>query len=302
MLKKLFHSIIFIFFSLSFWISSNYATKTLPIVLVHGILSDDYEMKPIIEHIHKYLPETYVKNVKLGYGVLSSFWNIYKLIEWFKNELQHDEQLHDGCIIIAHSQGGLVARYFVQCYNSPKVHTYISFGSPQQGVYGTPGTLDNRFTWLNWLEEKASSLLYSSLFQNYVSFASYWHDPLNYELYLEKCCFLPYLNNEKPHPLAQRFKENICSLTNMVLVNSTAEDIIEPAISCHFGFYKKGSHEIIEHLEETDLFLQDKLGLATLAESGRLHLRTAHCTHTDYQEDENNFLENALPFLKQANA
>ncbi len=272
--------------------------QNLPVVLVHGIFSDKYSMIPTEQYLKKYMPDVYVKNITIGKGKTTSFCNMYDQVEWLKQDLQADEQLKDGCIIIAHSQGGLVSRYFIERYNNPRVYIYIAWGSPQQGVFGTPGTLDSRFLWLNIMEDYAYKILYASRIQQWISFASYWRDPLHYERYLKKCCFLPYLNNELDHAYADLFKENICSLHNMVLVESTAEEIIEPAESCHFGFYKIGSDSEIEHLFDSALYQEDKLGLKTLAKSGRLHLKFAHCTHTDFQEDEQNFVENTLPFLK----
>lgn len=212
--------------------------KNLPIVLVHGILSDKYAMAPTEEYIKKYMPDVYVKSISIGLGKATSFFNMYDQAEWLKEDLEADPNLKDGCIIIAHSQGGLVTRYFIERYNNPRVYIYISWGSPQSGVFGTPGTLDDRFTWLNIMEDYTYKVLYTYPVQKWVSFASYWHDPLHYDKYLKKCSFLPYLNNEINHAYADLFKENICSLHNMVLVQSTAEDIIEPAESCHFGFYK----------------------------------------------------------------
>jgi palmitoyl-protein thioesterase len=276
------------------------AARPLPIVLVHGIMADDYDMQPTINYIQKYIPDAFIKNVKLGLGKSTSFINMYIQAAWLAKELQGDPNLKNGCNIIAHSQGGLVARYFIEKYNNPKVHTYISWGTPHQGVFGIPGTLDNRFTWLNLIEAYAHRLLYSPLMQRFISFAGYWHDTLHYDSYLEKCAFLPYLNNEKPHPDTDLFKQNICSLDNMVLVSSENDDIIEPVESCHFGFYKVGSASEIEPLTTSALYLEDRLGLKTLAESGRLHLVFAQCTHMNYQEDEENFVKNTLTYLVPA--
>lgn len=280
-------------------ITNPYINKPLPIVLVHGILSDKHSMQPTVEYIQKYMPGVYIKNVTIGLGAVTSWWNMYDQAAYLANELQNDPNLRFGCNIIAHSQGGLVARYFVERYNNPRVYTYISWGSPQQGVFGTPGTLDDRFTWLNMIEQYTYRLLYSTIIQKYISFASYWHDPLHHDLYNKKCIFLPYLNNEKEHELVAQFKENICSLKHMVLVASDGDDIIEPIASCHFGFYKEGSSCDIEPLEDSIIYKNDTLGLRTLAESDRLHLKIAHCTHTDFQENEQNFVENSLPYLQE---
>jgi palmitoyl-protein thioesterase len=159
--------------------------------------------------------------------------------------------------------------------------------------------MDQRFAWLQKLQQYLSyRIAYSSFMQRWVSFAGYWKDPLFFQNYLEKCKFLPYLNNEIDQADAQKFKENICSLTAMVLVQSTCEDIIDPAASCHFGFYVPGSMDYIQSMVESEWYQSDALGLKTLAENGRLHLKLAHCCHTDFQKDEYNFIENTLPYLR----
>jgi palmitoyl-protein thioesterase len=108
---------------------------------------------------------------------------------------------------------------------------------------------------------------------------------------------LPYINNEIPHPDNDLFKENISNLAAMILVQSTEDEIVVPRASCHFGFYDVGSLTHIIHLEDSQLYQDDLLGLKALAESDRLHLLFAHCSHADLQSDEYNFINNTLPYL-----
>lgn len=272
--------------------------QPLPIVLVHGIMSDDHAMKPTEKYIQKYLPNTYVKSVKLGAGMLTSFCNMRQQVEWLRKEIQKDPHLKNGFNIIAHSQGGLVARAFIQQYNEPQVHNFISWGSPQNGIYGLPGNYDNKFFWLNHLTSHMHTFLYSPLFQKYVSFSNYWKDPFNSVLYLTECNFLPYINNEIVHTCNKIYKDNLCSIDSMVLVKSLQEDIVDPADSCHFGCYKNNCRTEVIDMFHSDLYIQDRIGLKTLYESGRLHLKTANCTHANFQEDEKNFVENTLQFLR----
>ena len=271
--------------------------RYLPVVVVHGILGDEHSMEPTIAYIEKYMPGTYVRNANIGSGFTTSFWNMFSQLGWLVSEIKNDPALANGFNMIAHSQGGLIARAYVELYNSPAVYNLITWGSPHMGVFGTPGAYDNRFTWINYSETIMYQMFYTNYWQNFVSIANYWRDTINYGRYLEKCTFLPYLNNELEHEHAELYKNNLCALTHLVLVQSQADDIIEPLESCHFGFYKIGSASAIQLLLENDWYLQDKLGLKTLNESGRLHLLTAHCTHTDYQTDEDNFVKNTLPFL-----
>lgn len=283
--------------SMFFLISSNHSYR--PIVLVHGIFADKASMQPMVNLIKKYLsPDVYIKNIELGDGFLSSFWNIRKQSEWLAHEIQADPQLRDGFNIIAHSQGGLLARYFIQHYNYPKVFNYIALGTPQAGIFGTPTQIDDVFTWINQLEQEAHQIIYSWFFQRIVSFAGYWRDPLHYDAYLRQCTFLPYLNNEIVHLDAQRYKDNICSLENMVLIKSVVEDIMEPAESCHFGFYHKGSFKLVESLADSDFYKNDDLGIRALDESKRLYLLFAQTPHLRLPSDASNFIENILPFLE----
>ncbi len=273
----------------------------LPIVLVHGILSDRYGMAPTEHYIKKYLGEhVYIKNVQIGFGEATSLVNLYYQAEHLREVIQSDPNLKGGFNLIAHSQGGLVARHYIQKYNNPQVQTFITWGTPHQGVFGFPGTFDERFIWLDYMEGFAHKILYSKAIQKTVGFAGYWHDTLHQDLYLKKAVFLPYLNNEIAHENEALFKKNLSSLKNMVLVMSENETIIEPKISCHFGFYKKGSKEELELLLESDIYKQDKLGLKQLDHNGRLHLLYAECTHENFQEDEKNFVENTLPFLQNS--
>ncbi|HLC06698.1 MAG TPA: hypothetical protein VJJ26_00790 [Candidatus Babeliales bacterium] len=271
--------------------------KNLPIVLVHGILSDKHAMAPTKRLIKKYLPDVYVKKITLGKGKITSFFNMHDQVNWLKEKMESDERLQDGCIIIAHSQGGLVARCFIEKYNNPKVYVYISWGTPENGIFGSPGTMDQRFEWLRKMQQYSYKLMYCYLIQRAISFAGYWKDPLHYQDYLQQCRFLPYINNEIEHPDAALFKNNICSLAHMVLVQSTKEEVVDPAVSSHFGFYPIGSIDTLENIFDSCWYQEDKLGLKTLADSGRLHLQFAHCAHSDYQEDVQNFVENTLPYL-----
>jgi palmitoyl-protein thioesterase len=268
----------------------------LPIILVSGISADQDGMKPMIQMIKEHLsPEVYVKHIVIGLGKITSFYNILDQAAELALAVSDDPKLAHGFNIIAHSQGGLVVRCLIQHYNFP-IHNYIALGSPQRGICGIPD--DSVCTPLEYIEPYVSSVLYTSLCQAYISFAGYWNDSLKHNEYLEKCSILPYLNNEKEHEKYNQFKDRITRLQNMVLVKSSQEFVVEPAISCHFGFYKQGSTQEVEELYESEIYKHDKLGLKILHKANRLHLKEADCYHTDFESDEKNFIKNVLPFLQ----
>ena len=273
------------------------SAKQPSIILVHGLLTDSQDLKLAAEKIKIAIPDAYVKTVDLGFGKWTSFFNLFDQAEWLKMELNNDPNVGNNCIMIGHSQGGLVARYYVQRYNMPKVKTLITWGAPHQGIFGSPGVLDQRLSWLNILELYAYKLFYLYPIQKYISLASYWKDPLHHEEYIKQCLFLPHANNEVEHVYNEIYKENIESLEQFVLVNSTAEDMITPSISCHFGFYMTGSNRHTQALLESDQYQHNLLGLKTLYDQGKLIFKTASCSHMSYITDEQNFIENTLPYL-----
>ncbi len=269
----------------------------LPVVVASGVGAGPDGMLPLIALVKKHMtPNVHVVHVN-HQSRITSAEDMFTQGEKIAKALADDPLLANGFNVLAHSQGGLATRYFLQRYNNPPVYNYISLGSPQRGVCGIPSDIDEGHPWIKGAEGHASTLLYTRLAQEHVSFADYWNDSLHHEEYLEKCLFLPYLNNEKNHYQSPLFKENICKLKNMVLVKSAKEYIVEPAISCHFGFYKEGSMTETESLFESDIYKNDTLGLKILHESGRLHFKDADCYHTEYEIDEENFINNVLPFL-----
>ena len=113
-----------------------------PIVLLHGINSEKKSMIPLQTNLHRICPNLYVHNAEIGNGFEDSFENLWKQVESFKENIYSDNNLRQGFHIIAHSQGGVVARAFIQLYNDTKhnfrVHKFITLGSPHRGVDGIP--------------------------------------------------------------------------------------------------------------------------------------------------------------------
>jgi palmitoyl-protein thioesterase len=272
--------------------------EPLPVVLVHGIMAESSDMSTLKGYIEEALPGTYVHALSVGNGKHSSLHSMEWQGDTLALEIMKDPKLANGFHMIAHSQGTLVARYYIENYNNPQVKTFISLAGPARGVFGTPGTYDNTFRILNHWENLARYLLYWSFIQHHVGFAGYWNDSAHHDKYLKKCLFLPILNNEVDHPLASFYKNNICKLENFVLVASAADVVIEPLESCHFGFYKNGSKELVESVYEWDIYKEDKLGLKALDDSGRLHLLWDSSSHCDMPESKECFERIILPFLK----
>jgi palmitoyl-protein thioesterase len=121
--------------------------------------------------------------------------------------------------------------------------------------------------------------------------ATYWHDPHNDAAYLKSSTFLAYINNELE--INPDYIENLASLEKFVLVKYVDDKSIIPNESVHFG-YLVGGRPI--EMEETTNFIEDRLGLRTLKESGRLILLESPGQHLELHP--NWFVENVIPYFR----
>eukprot|EP01125_Pyxidicula_operculata_P021320 TRINITY_DN8151_c0_g1_i1.p1 TRINITY_DN8151_c0_g1~~TRINITY_DN8151_c0_g1_i1.p1 ORF type:complete len:302 (-),score=57.61 TRINITY_DN8151_c0_g1_i1:76-981(-) len=261
-----------------------------PTVLMHGLLAYKEAMSHAEAWITQDLPGIYVKNVEIGDGKLDSlFMDINEQVSLFAKAVQSDPKLQKGFNLIGHSQGGLITRAYIERYNNPPVHNYISWAGPNGGQYGTPEINilcpDNTCPWLNDLMDSLYDLAWiDNYMQTHISFATYWKDPFNYNAYLNSSIFLADINNEKPTKNSQ-YKKNILSLNTMLLIYSETDNIVIPKTSPWFQTYAVGQDTNVPSLQSTDQYVQDWLGLRTLDQSGRLQLKSVPCGHSEIPRD-----------------
>lgn len=200
-------------------VAAKVAARPLPVVLVHGILDCVDNMYLVEMWVRTALGrQAHVLNVEIGNGIVDS---VVRPMSWQLEELasaiRADDQLRDGFNIIGYSQGSLLARAYVQRYNSPRVSTLISWVGPQAGQFGVP-------EWdelMNHLNKITSPMWYTPAVQERVSFANYWRDPMRLDLYRSASTFLADINNENLRKNST-YKRNLLSLDAMVLVRSAA--------------------------------------------------------------------------------
>jgi palmitoyl-protein thioesterase len=258
-----------------------------PIVLLHGITSDTKELAPVVEWLQSRLPNP-IYNIEIGNGRANS---LFKTMDWQLNELcmaiYAIPQLEAGFHFIGMSQGGLLARGYVQRCNRYPVRNLITWVSPQAGVYGFN---DVFFDWKK---------IYMPGSQARWSFAGYWKNPYQYDVYITNSSFLPYLNNESPYHAEYgnhgfnfyQNRERIESLENFVMIWSAVDDVISPPQSGKFEFYDiQGCQELItkgalqvKDFFESPQYVDNLLGLRTLFHSGKLHMLETNCTHSGHK-------------------
>ncbi|KAK5582164.1 hypothetical protein RB653_003747 [Dictyostelium firmibasis] len=270
-------------------------SATRPVVLMHGFSTGKESMEPLKSWIEEAIPGIYVLNVEVGNGRFDSiFTTMDSQLEEFAQVVQADPNLVNGFNLIGFSQGTLIARAFVQRYNSPPVYNYIGWNGPQAGQFGTP------FVNIPWIDKVLGTIPYEKTIQKKLAVAEYWKDPFKIEKYLERSLFLADINNEYPVKNTT-YKDNLTKLNAMVLTYSTNDKTIIPKESGWFSFYADGSGKEVVPLQQQAQYTEDWLGLRTLDESNRLFFYTTTCTHRDHPIEDYckpYFTNFTLPYLQ----
>lgn len=251
-------------------------TPPLPIVLMHGILSDTEKVSHVAEWLHNNTAAT-IYTIEIGNGQQDSIkLTMATQRDMFCESIYNIPELSSGFNLIGISQGGLIARGYVEHCNRYPVNNLITWVTPHGGVYNFP------YPEIYSPESQASS-----------SYSNYWRDPFNYQTYLAKSTYLADLNNENMSQNrtaeSEQYKANMLSLNNFVMVWSQLDDVLEPPESGKFSTFTiqvtsqfPGVTKKVVPLNETWFYRLDTLGLKTLDEKGKIHIYETDCDHADH--------------------
>jgi len=262
-----------------------------PVVLMHGLFASAEAMSHAQQWIEADFPGIHTLNVEIGDGRDSSLLLDMNLqVEAFAKAVQADPLLKNGFNLVAHSQGGLVSRGFIERYNTPPVYNFITWSTPHQGVYGVPdfnALCPN--TPCPWLDNIFDALLDGKgtepWLQTFISFAAYWQDVMHYDAYLSNNIFLADINNQRPTKNAT-YAANLASLNTLALEWSFVDTIVVPNTSAWFEFYAVNETKTTVPLTQSQIYIEDWIGLRKLDESDRLKLYKTDCPHQDYPREQ----------------
>jgi palmitoyl-protein thioesterase len=244
--------------------------KHNPIVILHGLESSSEKMIPLCNWIDDTFSRKVI-NIEIGNGEKTSLYTpLPEQLSELCNTIYKNKELEKGFDFIGISQGGLLARGYVEQCNDYPVHNLITLVSPHGGAF-TKDSVNNNF-------------MYSDFSQKHISFAGYWRNPTLLNMYLDKSVYLPYINNEKDHEQRDKYKNNIINLSNFVMIWSSNDEVVYPAESGKFSFLDKDMNII--PIEETELYKEDTLGLKYLNDNERLHIYETNCSHVDHRNPE----------------
>jgi len=245
-------------------------TNAYPTVLMHGVLASKdnmAELKNLLELNFK----IDVYNMEIGNGVPTSIFTPMEMqLDKLCEEIYKIDALKNGFNFIGMSQGGLLARGYVEYCNKYPVVNLITLASPNGGVYYKTPLADN---------------YYEPSKQDSFSISNYWRDPYRYDLYLSNSTYLAQLNQEV---IANCIQNNLDVVKNFVMVWSPNDEVIMPPESGKFSllFVNESGDLYSQSIFDTDLYKIGNLGLKTLHDNGRLKIFQTDCTHSQHKEPE----------------
>jgi len=273
-----------------------------PTVLWHGMGDTccyPFSMGKIQELIEDNLPGIYVYSIEVGDSLEADAWNSYFMnvndqIDYVCAKLKNDTNLANGFNAFGFSQGGQFLRAYVERCNDPPVYNLISVGGQHQGIFGLPECLGNSSEICEIVRKLLNIGAYNEFVQPHLVQAEYWHDPLNEEEYVEKCIFLPDINNENNATKNATYKQNFMSLNHLTLVKFTEDTVVQPRESEWFGWYIDGQDELTEPVQNTTLYTEDWIGLKYLMDNNQVSFIPCEGNHLQFTDEW--FVANLVPF------
>ncbi|XP_071531238.1 palmitoyl-protein thioesterase 1 isoform X2 [Panulirus ornatus] len=264
--------------------------KSTPLVIWHG-MGDTccffFSMGHIKKLVEERIPGIYVRSIMIGDNIIADeehgyFGNVNEQVEGVCKKIAADPELQGGYHAMGFSQGGQFLRAVAERCPEPVMHNLITFGGQHQGIFGLPSCQpDDLFC--EEMRRLLSMGAYINWIQDTLVQAQYWHDPLHEEDYRNKSIFLADINNEKV--LNEDYRNNLKKLDNFVMVRFLEDRMVVPAESEWFGFYAPGQDIEVIPLQESRLYLEDRLGLKEMDEAGKLHFLSQEGDHLEFTDE-----------------
>lgn len=264
--------------------------KPTPVVLWHG-MGDTccffFSMGHIKKLIEERIPGIYVRSLMIGDNILADeehgyFGNVNTQVEEVCEKLANDTELQGGYHAMGFSQGGQFLRAVAERCPEPAMHNLITFGAQHQGVFGIPNCSPND-TLCEEMRLLLSQGAYIDWIQDSLVQAQYWHDPIHEEEYHNYSIFLADINNEKV--VNEEYRTNLMKLDNFVMVKFLEDSMVVPRESEWFGFYAPGQDVEVLPLQQTQLYLEDRLGLKEMDEAGKLNFLSVDGDHLNFSDE-----------------
>lgn len=236
----------------------------LPIVLMHGILSNTERMYELRDYLESNFSLTVIVP-EIGNGIPNSL-NLPLDVQGdiLCEELNKNTLLENGFNFIGVSQGGILGRYYIEKCGDYNINNLITLVSPHGGVYSR--SIDNIID------------VYGQFAREHYSFSSYWRDPYDFETY-KNIVLLADLNNEVD--IDDNNRDRFTSINNFIMVYSPFDDILKPPESGKFSTYEVDSLDVIP-VEYTTMY--HSLGLNKMFDNQQIYIYETNCSHAQHKD------------------
>lgn len=272
----------------------------LPIVQMHGM--GDFADNPAYKRLGEAVSATltgsadscYLLTPQLGQGPLEDIVGSFlrpldDSIDYFAEIVRNDTEVAAAGAFnaIGYSQGNLIIRGYIEKYNDPPVHHFMSMFGPHMGVAGFPGC-DMTYQFCKSLDYVLGSLAYLPVVQNHLMQANYYRDPTHLEEFRSGDVGLAELNDEARDDSSVELPTGSLTLAgmsgNLTLVKGLADTTVQPNDSEWFGYYADGSQSEIMNL--TDAYWYTWFGLDEMESKGQLAMETVPGKHMQFTTTE----------------
>lgn len=272
----------------------------LPIVLAHGMGDSCFNsgMKQITD-IAGQAMGVYSVCVPTGDTQGSDtmngfFMTMNKNVDVFAAKVKKDPKLAGGFNAAGFSQGNSIIRGYIERYNDPPVHGWLSVHGTGMGVAGFPQCDPSGLLGpvCDILDEILGLAAYTSLSQSILFQANYYRDPmfLNNTAYKTHSQIADW-NNE--NNMTESYKTNFESVSVYAMIRAMGDTMVWPNIGEWWGQYTPGQFKTEQTIKETDLYKQDLFGLRTVDEAGKIFYNSTKGNHLDFTEAQFTFWLNA---------
>lgn len=229
-------------------------------------------------------------SLKIGNSTIEDYENGYimnpnKQVAYVCKVLAKDPKLANGFHAIGFSQGSQFIRAVVQrcAHRLPPIKSLVSIGGQQQGVYGLPHCGAMLHYTCDYVRQLLNYAAYTTVVQNALVQATYWHDPLDEEKYKEHSIFLAEINNEMR--INKTYIKNLNTLEHFVMILFENDTIVQPRETEWFGFYAPGQSVKMMTLQESRIYKEDRLGLKRMDKDGKLVFLKTNGDHLRFSEE-----------------